>query len=351
VSLASDLEEYFAESHDVLVAEPLKFKAKLGIGEKAYALVRAKENLTTFTEALGVGSTASAMASSGVVASTFFAKTGLLASALSVVGMGTAAATPLGWVVGAGLLFGTAYFGISRTFDTAKDTGLVIIPKYINTPLDLIAMALIELMLPLSLKIAHADGELSEKELEEIYEFFLGEWGYSEGFLAKLVEEYSEEIDHVSYATLGEKLGEYCQENRDCDPGVIAKGLISHLREVVEADGQITNEEKSQLEYLEHILTDRASAGLMHKMISSASETLSSGLDTAGTAAKKAVSSTSGAVSTGADGAKKLLHSVRSGVSQGVSAGAEVASSAKAKVSRTLSSASSADDTGDGTDC
>jgi hypothetical protein len=62
MSLANDLDDFFAQNEEVIVNEPLKFKAKLGIGERAYGLLRAREHMTTFSEAIGVGATGSAIA-------------------------------------------------------------------------------------------------------------------------------------------------------------------------------------------------------------------------------------------------------------------------------------------------
>ena len=98
-----------------------------------------------------VGATASTVAASSAVASTFFASSGFMASTLSAIGLGATAVTPVGWVIAAGVISGGAYVGVSRMFEKSKDSGLVVVPKYINTPLDVIAVALIELMLPVSL--------------------------------------------------------------------------------------------------------------------------------------------------------------------------------------------------------
>lgn len=87
MSLAEDLDEFFADSDEVIVQEPLKFKAQLGIGEKAYGLLRAREKMGTFSQAIGIGAGASTIAGSSVVASTFFASSGFMASALSTIGL------------------------------------------------------------------------------------------------------------------------------------------------------------------------------------------------------------------------------------------------------------------------
>jgi hypothetical protein len=254
MSLESDLEELFADENEVIVNEPLKFKAKLGIGEKAYKLLKAREQLRTFSEALGVGGTAAYVAGSTLVAGTFFAKKGMIASALSAVGLGAAAATPIGWVLAAGVVSGVAYMGVSRFFEFSRDKALIIVPKYIKTPLDVIALALIELMLPVSLKIARASGEISNPGRRAILEFYSHEWGYSAAFVSRMIEEYERNLDKVSFARLAQSLNEYCAVNEDCEHDTIVNDLIVHLREVVEAGGLIHEQELRQLEYLSGIL-------------------------------------------------------------------------------------------------
>ena len=254
MSLANDLDDFFAQNEEVIVTEPLKFKAKLGIGERAYGLLRAREHMTTFSEAIGVGATGSVLASSGAVAGTFFASSGFMASTLSVIGLGATAVTPIGWVIAAGILSGGAYVGVSRLFETSKDNGLIVIPKYINTPLDIISVALIELMLPVSLKMANAGGRMHTSELAAIQRFFSDEWGYNPGFVSRLIDEYRTQTDSVSYSKLAGSLGTYCAESKDCDKEAIMTGFIKHLREVIEADGVIDEKEVEELNYLTGLL-------------------------------------------------------------------------------------------------
>ena len=254
MSLANDLDDFFAQNEEVIVTEPLKFKAKLGIGERAYGLLRAREHITTFSEAIGVGATGSVLASSGAVAGTFFASSGFMASTLSVIGLSATAVTPIGWVIAAGILSGGAYVGVSRLFETSKDNGLIVIPKYINTPLDIISVALIELMLPVSLKMANAGGRMHTSELVAIQRFFSDEWGYNPGFVSRLIDEYRTQTDSVSYSKLAGSLGTYCAESKDCDKEAIMTGFIKHLREVIEADGVIDEKEVEELNYLTGLL-------------------------------------------------------------------------------------------------
>ncbi|MCX2983409.1 hypothetical protein EYC98_21325 [Halieaceae bacterium IMCC14734] len=283
MSLANELDEFFEVGNEVLVQEPLKFKAMLGIGERAYGLLRTREHMSTFSEAIGVGATASSVAASGAVASTFFASSGFMASTLSTIGIGFTAATPIGWVIAAGVISGGAYVGVTRMFEKSKDTGLVIVPKYINTPLDVIAVALIELMLPVSLKMAHTGGGMTSAERKAIEAYFADSWGYSSGFVSRLVEEYQEQLDSVSYERLAESLGVYCADSKDCDKEAIMSGFVTHLREVIEADGVVDADEQEQLDYMTGLLISEAqSAGagaVVTDALSNAARGISTGTD------------------------------------------------------------------------
>lgn len=148
--------------------------------------------------------------------------------------------------------------GVSRLFEKSKDNGLVIIPKYINTPLDVIAVALIELMLPVSLKMANAGGSITTSELNAIQRFFTEEWGYTPGFVSRLIAEYRTQTASVSYSKLAGSLGTYCAESKDCDKEAIMTGFIEHLREVIEADGVIHEQERVELDYLTGLLINES---------------------------------------------------------------------------------------------
>ena len=295
MSLADDLNEFFADGSEVIVAEPLKFKAKLGIGERAYTSLRARENMSTFSEALGVGTAAASVAGSTTVAGTFFASTGFL----STIGLGAAAATPIGWVIAAGVISGGAYMGVSRLLEKRKDNGLIVIPKYINTPLDVIAVALIEIMLPVSLKIAKADGIIQDSELKTINAHFSDEWGYSSGFVNRLINEYQNQTDNVSYSALAKSLGTYCSESKDCDKQAIMTGFIEHLREIIESDGKIHPQEREQLDYLTSLLINQSEKTGGRSVVTGALKTASRGLSRSSEITSNVLSSAGGATATG----------------------------------------------------
>ena len=272
MSLASEMEAYFDATKAPVLRDSLAFKAKLGIGERAYAALRKRENLTTISEAVGVGTLASSAAASGVVATTFFsASSGVIGSALSVIGLGAAATTPVGWVVAAGVLAGGSYLGVSRILERPKDTGLIVIPKYINTPLDTIAVALVELVLPLSLKVADAGG-CGSSERAVIVRHFATEWGYDEGFITNLADTYDQELSAVNTARLVQALIHYVKESPDCDQEAVLNDFIQLLHDVIEADGVVEEKELLMMQYVTDLISVEAkSEGISAAVIKSVS--------------------------------------------------------------------------------
>ena len=157
-----------------VVSDPLRFKAKLAIGEDAYGTLRFKNLANDFYEVIGGAGAGVAVAKSGIVATTFFAPQGFL----GLIGLGGAAITPIGWVVAAAVLSGGAVFGVRRFLCDMTGSRVTVIPKFINTPIDVLAISLFDLVAPLALKVADIDGEVSVKERKRIKSYFVDEWGY-----------------------------------------------------------------------------------------------------------------------------------------------------------------------------
>ena len=89
------------EGIEEVVADRLRFKAKLAFGENAYASLRSINRGRELWDLLGAAGAGGSVASSSLVASTFFAPSGLL----GLLGIGTAV-TPIGWVAVAALASG-----------------------------------------------------------------------------------------------------------------------------------------------------------------------------------------------------------------------------------------------------
>lgn len=233
-----------------IISDSWRFKEKLGIGEEAYRVLKRRKNLTTVVRTVGASTGGMLVASSSTVATTLFPASGFLAT----LGLGAAATTPIGWVIGAGALAGGVYLGAKKLFSSEKDNKRMIrIPRYITTPLDLIANELLGLMLPLSLKIAKADdNQIAESESEVIVDYYAGEWGYSRVFVDRAIKTTENLMSNKSYKELSKSLAEYCDKNPDCNRKAIVQFLLTHLDEFIETEKSSVHRERKFLA-LEHL--------------------------------------------------------------------------------------------------
>jgi len=239
--------------HDVesVIDEPLKFKVKLAIGEDAYTSLRVKNAVVEMWDALGMATSAATIASTSAVASAFFAPSGLLGA----IGVGTAV-TPIGWVVAAGLVTGGAWVGVTRYVKKNTNSRVTVIPDFINTPMDVLALALFDLIAPLTLKIAVVDGKIDESEKLLISSSFINDWGYNKAFVTDGMSFIESNLTDFSIKRLAHNLAEFKKGNPDCNYEEMSKEILQFLRDTVEADGKVDEREEMAIERVEHIFED-----------------------------------------------------------------------------------------------
>jgi len=236
---------------ETVVAEPLKFKAKLQIGEDAYNSLRMKNKLGEIWEVAGVAGTAAVVAQSSTVASAFFAPVGIWA----ILGLG-AAATPIGWVVGAALVSGGAWYGVTRYLKEDKNNKVMVIPHFINTPMDVLALGLFDLMAPLALKVAVVDGSLAKSERNHIRSYFVNDWGYDQTFVDRALSYTERQLSEFSIKKLTDTLAQFVKSNRDCNFDGMSKEIIAFLKNLVEADGKVDEREEMAIKWVEAIFSE-----------------------------------------------------------------------------------------------
>jgi hypothetical protein len=233
---------------DTIVAEPLKFKVKLAIGEDAYTSLKVKNAVVQVWDVAGVATTAAVVAKSSVVATTFFAPSGLLAA----IGIGTAV-TPIGWVVAAGVLSGGAWFGITRHLKKASASKVTVVPNFINTPLDVLALGLFDLMVPLALRVAAVDGHIEAVRRQHIDDYFVAEWGYDANFVDAGIRHIESSLGELSVVDQAQTMAEFASQNRDCNFAVMAQEILDFLRQIVASDGDVGRQDEKAIEEIERI--------------------------------------------------------------------------------------------------
>ncbi|MEE9425610.1 MAG: hypothetical protein V3V18_11645 [Methylococcales bacterium] len=244
---SKDASEWFNNTKSV-INEPLRFKEKLAIGEDAYTSLRVKNTVFEAWDTLGVATTAVTVAKSTAVASTFFAPSGFLAA----IGIG-AAATPLGWVIAAGVVSSGAWVGITRYIKNQSNSRVTVIPKFINTPMDVLAIGLFDLITPLALKIAIVDGAINESEKIFITNYFIKEWGYDPSFVKDGIALTESNLSSFSIKEIAYNLGEFQKSNPDCNFREMSKEILIFLEGVMKSDGKIDAREELAIERIERI--------------------------------------------------------------------------------------------------
>ncbi|HCQ53251.1 MAG TPA: hypothetical protein DIV82_03825 [Brevundimonas diminuta] len=232
--------EAFGDDLDCVVADTLKFKRKLRIGEDAYAVLRAKNGLQSLWDVAGVATGAASVAASPIIAGTFFASS---AGWLSVIGIGVAT-TPVGWVIAAAAATGGAYYGVTRLVRKQTEAMVETIPRFINTPIDLLGMELLDLIGALAVRVASIDGDVDPAERAAIERHFTDEWGYDAAYVAQALDVLAANTGEVSVKTIATALAEFQAASPDCNAVAMQAELLAFLRQVVEADGRLDEREE-----------------------------------------------------------------------------------------------------------
>ncbi len=236
-------------SIDRVVADPVRFKLRLGIGEEAYASLRLKNNVLKVWDIGSWGGTGAAVASSKVVASTFFAPTGFMA----LLGLGTAA-TPFGWVVAAAVTSAGAYYGVTRLFGRYAGSRVDTIPKFINTPIDVLGAALLDLMGGLAIRVAAIDGEIDDREIETIVDHFVADWGMDRNYVEQALSVFQANIAMATIKELAGELARFQIANPDCNAIAMSATLAAFLRDIAMADGRIDEREDLTIDAIAAIM-------------------------------------------------------------------------------------------------
>ncbi len=234
-----------------VIRDPLHFKYKLDIGEDAFQSLRLKKYLLDAVDAGNGAIVGFGAAKSSLVASTFFAPTGFLGA----IGVGTAA-TPLGWAIAAGVMGAGLSLVIGKHLVRGNSSKVRGIPDYINTPLDVLAVGLFDLLGMLGVKLALVDGHLHDAERDRLKVYFVDEWGYEEAFVDAGLATLEAAADEHSIREVAEQLAQFKKQNPDCNYKTMSAEIVGFLKELSEVDGTVDEREVLAIEKIESVFED-----------------------------------------------------------------------------------------------
>lgn len=212
------------------------------MGEDTYAVMRTRKRLQELWDVYGMATAGASAAASPIVASTLFAST---AGPLAFLGIG-AAATPIGWVLASGVAAGGLYFGLTRWVSFASPVD--VIPRAVNTPLDVLAMSLFDLIGSLAVRVAAIDGEVSEPERKSILDHFVEDWGYDEAYAKAALDALDGAASEGTVKAFAESLARFQVTNPDCRADQMQAELMDFLQDLVRADGKVDEREELALD-------------------------------------------------------------------------------------------------------
>ena len=230
-----------------VVADSLRFKQRLRIGDDAYSILRAKKRVGEVWETAGAAATGAGAASSSLVAGTFFAPTGLMAS----LGLAGAAVTPIGWVVAAGVVAGGGYFGLARLLNTGIGSLTDTIPKFINTPIDILGAGLLDLYGALAVRFSAIDTAIDARERAAMVEHFVQDWGYNQEYVKRTLNVLEENVGDIRIKTVAMELAQFLNASPDCGSTAMQREMLDFLRELARADGTLDEREEFALDAVE----------------------------------------------------------------------------------------------------
>ncbi len=240
-AIDTSLEEFFSKETQVVVRDPDKFRMKLGIGMDAFRYLSATRNLGTVVSTLTGGSAIAGASFAG-----WFMSLGTLGQIGLAFGI---VSSPVGLVAAAGAGGAGVVYLTQRVFRKAKGTAITEVPNFINTPLDVIALSLSDLIAPVLMRIGYADEVLCEYEKEKIRSYFVYQWGLDSDFVDGLIRYDEVALADFNWGYLADAIAEI-EKSGDIKYEATADELIKVSREVMQADGQIHPREEIEIENL-----------------------------------------------------------------------------------------------------
>lgn len=183
--------------------DEIKFKLKLKLTDSVYKYLLDAKNLEKFAASLAAGL---ALAAGGYLA--WLATVGISGQILVVLGL---ASNPIGWLALAGVGGVALMYGGKNLIDKFDKEAHYKTPKFLNTPLDYLGQNLINIILPIAIKISMVNGEITQEDEKVIIEQFK-DWGYNENYIKEEITNIKNYITELNIVDTNKKFEAICNE-------------------------------------------------------------------------------------------------------------------------------------------
>lgn len=162
----------------------------------------------------------------------------------------------MGWAIGAGVAGAGLSLIIGKRLIRGSSDRVKQIPDFINTPMDVLATGLFDMIATLGVKLAEIDGKFVQQERDFITRYFVDEWGYDPLFVQQGLKLIEEQSDQHSIEEITEQLARFKKANPDCNYRSMSKEIITFLNGIAEADGFRDESEAMAVEKVEAIFEE-----------------------------------------------------------------------------------------------
>ncbi len=163
------------------------------------------------------------------------------------------ATTPIGWVVAAGIASGALWYGGVKFFEKEGTDRVDVVPKFLNSGIDLLANSLFCLITPLAVKVADADGSVDQCEIDVIERYFIDQWGFDSEYVKHQLPNFIADKSKDKVKTLAAALANYKRKNPDCNYDKMSVDIKRFLLDIAQADGEYHKREKNVLEIVDKV--------------------------------------------------------------------------------------------------
>lgn len=246
MGLNEEMKDFFTNDKITVVLEyPLVFKNKLQLSDSSYAYLNIAKNLDKYSSSLLAG-----LAGASIVYATFLANLGIFGPLLLSIGI---ISNPIGWIALAGGTGAVLMFGGKHLVEKADKSLHHKIPKYINTPIDLLATTLLNYILPLAIKVSLVDSKFKKEEGESIVQYFKSEWGYNNDYLNLMVSQMVAIESTFELEDLKKKLETIVKTTEGLKYDIMKNEIIDILKMVCEVNNKETQKYSAMIEIIKKL--------------------------------------------------------------------------------------------------